>query len=68
MHWECLKMERRIRIPIEAFERSYQLGYRYFEVDVALTEDEKLVCCHGWSEKNCQVCGMEYQPEFDTDL
>lgn len=49
----------------EAFERSYQSGYRYFEVDVALTEDEKLVCCHGWSEKNCQVCGMEYQPEFE---
>lgn len=47
------------------FERSYKMGYRYFEVDVALTEDEKLVCCHGWSEKNCKVCGMDYKPEFE---
>lgn len=47
------------------FEKSYELGYRYFEVDVALTEDEKLVCCHGWSKNNCKVCGMEYKPEFE---
>lgn len=47
------------------FERSYQKGYRYYEVDVAVTEDDKMVCCHGWSEKNCQVCGMEYRPEFE---
>ena len=47
------------------FEQSYKKGYRYYEVDVAVTEDDKMVCCHGWSEKNCRVCGMEYRPEFE---
>ncbi len=47
------------------FEQSYKKGYRYYEVDVAVTEDDKMVCCHGWSQKNCRVCGMEYRPEFE---
>lgn len=48
------------------FERSYEKGYRYFEVDLALTTDGKLVCCHGWSKKNCEKIGMEYQPSFEN--
>lgn len=48
----------------EALERSYKEGYRYFETDVALTEDRKLVLSHGWDEKSCGITGMEYREEF----
>jgi len=49
----------------EAFEHSYAEGYRYFEVDVALTAEDELVLSHGWSEKACKVTGMKYKPEFE---
>ena len=50
---------------LEAFEHSYEEGYRYFEVDVALTAEDELVLSHGWSEKECKVTGMKYKPEFE---
>ncbi len=49
----------------EALERSYAGGYRYFEADVALTEDGHLCLSHGWDEKSCRTTGMAYQPEFE---
>ncbi len=49
----------------EAFEHSYAEGYRYFEVDVALTTEDALVLSHGWSKKACKMTGMKYKPEFE---
>lgn len=48
----------------EALEDAYTKGYRYFETDVDITTDGKLVLSHGWSESACEKTGMEYQPEF----
>ncbi len=36
---------------LEAFLRSYQLGFRYFEVDFAITADEQLLCQHDGVEQ-----------------
>lgn len=49
----------------EALEYAYAQGYRYFEADVAITEDNCLVLSHGWSESACKLTGMEYKPEFE---
>jgi glycerophosphoryl diester phosphodiesterase len=48
----------------DALENSIRCGYRYFEVDFMLTQDDEIVCTHGWNEKNCQKTGMEYREEF----
>lgn len=48
----------------EALESAYANGYRYFEVDVALTEDRRMVLSHGWNEKACAMTGMQYQEAF----
>lgn len=49
----------------EGLLSSYDKGIRYFEADVALTEDGKMVLSHGWNEQSCQTTGMAYRPEFD---
>lgn len=49
----------------EDLEYAYGLGYRYFETDVELTLDNKLVLSHGWSKKACEKTGMEYKLEFE---
>lgn len=35
---------------LEALEYNYEKGYRTFEVDIAITSDNKLVARHGWEE------------------
>ncbi len=48
----------------DALRNSIDMGHQYFEVDLTLTADHRLMCSHGWSENNCERCGMEYKPEF----
>lgn len=43
----------------EAFESQYKQGTRVFEVDLALTSDEKLVLTHGWKEHKELRLGLE---------
>ena len=47
-----------------AFRESYSLGFRYFEVDIKATTDNRLVLCHGFSKKSCDLTGMTYSDEF----
>ena len=49
----------------EALRVNYIKGFRYFEVDLTPTEDDRLVCTHGWREKDCLLTGMEWKPEFE---
>lgn len=51
---------------IPAFLEGIKNGYRYFEVDLSMTKDGRLVLCHGWSKANCKWTGMEYKPEFEN--
>lgn len=44
---------------LEAFELQYALGTRIFEVDLALTADQKLVLTHGWKEHKTNRLGIE---------
>lgn len=36
---------------VEALNKNYAQGYRFFEVDLSLTSDGYLVCSHGWTKK-----------------
>lgn len=48
----------------EALDNAIACGYRYFEVDLSLTDDDVLVCTHGWSRKDCKKVGMLYHSDF----
>ena len=52
----------------EAFIHSYQKGFRYFEVDLKTTSDDKLVCSYGWKKELCERTGMAYDKSFDEDM
>lgn len=47
-----------------AFKNGIRNGYRYFEVDLSYTTDQRLVLCHGWTEANCKHTGFKYKPSF----
>lgn len=56
---------------IEAFYENYGKGFRLFEFDITLTNDQKLVARHGWDEKIGQgeiINGqpLSYQRFMDT--
>jgi len=44
---------------LEAFKKSYMLGFRKFEVDVTLTSDNKVVCFHRYSKKIYDTFGIK---------
>lgn len=48
----------------EGLKNSIACGYRYFEVDFKLTEDDEIVCTHGWSRADCEKTGMLYHSDF----
>lgn len=48
----------------EGLKNTISKGYQYLEVDLMLTDDDQLVCSHGWDEKNCEIVGMEYKEDF----
>ena len=51
---------------IDALEQSYQCGFRFAEADLLLTEDNVLVCSHGFDQRNCERIGMVWQPSFQN--
>lgn len=44
----------------EAIRNSINNGYKFIEVDMTLTSDDKLVCSHGWDKNTCEATGIEY--------
>ena len=49
----------------DALKYSLSQGHKFFEVDLFLTADHRVVPSHGWDEKHAKTCGMEYSPEFE---
>lgn len=49
-----------------AFKNGIKNGYKYFEVDLSYTTDQRLVLCHGWTESNCKHTGFKYEPSFQS--
>jgi glycerophosphoryl diester phosphodiesterase len=47
----------------EAFYSNYQLGQRFFEVDLTLSSDSKVVCTHGWKKKDYTFTGIQYSKD-----
>lgn len=43
---------------LEAFEYNYKLGYRVFEIDLALTKDNQVVLLHSWDKKGLKDLGL----------
>ena len=43
-----------------ALKQSIENDYKFIEVDLILTKDEKLVCSHGWSKQTYLDTGVEY--------
>lgn len=43
---------------LDAFEYNYKLGYRVFEIDVALTSDGQPVLIHAWDENALKEMGL----------
>jgi glycerophosphoryl diester phosphodiesterase len=42
----------------EAFDSSIARGYRFFQTDIRLTEDEKAVCVNGWNADTYRLLGL----------
>lgn len=51
---------------LSALEHNIRNGYHYFETDVRLTEDDRLLMCHGWTEEDCSRFGIPYDPAFEN--
>ena len=47
-----------------AFRNSYKRGFRYFETDIKVTEDDRLICSYGWRPNQCERTGMKYNKRF----
>lgn len=43
---------------LEAFEYNYKLGYRVFEIDLALTRDNQVVLLHSWDKARLKELGL----------
>lgn len=55
---------------LEAFEFNYKLGYRVFEIDLAITSDNQPVLLHSWDKKGLKDLGLpevwrEKKPTFN---
>lgn len=47
-----------------AMENSIARGFHYLETDFTLTKDDRLVVCHGWTERDCMRYGIPYDPAY----
>ena len=48
----------------EALENSYKHGFKFFELDIKYTSDNKLVCVHDWTKTDYEDrLGLEYDEE-----
>lgn len=41
------------------FEEKYEEGYKWYEVDLKLTSDKKLVCVNGWNKSTYDKLGLK---------
>ncbi len=53
---------------IPSYKNGIRNGYKYFEVDLSMTVDERLVLCHGWQESNCVHTGFKYSKEMEENM
>ena len=53
---------------IPAYKNGIRRGYRYFEVDISMTVDGRMVLSHGWTQSNCSHTGITYQPDFPKGM
>ncbi len=44
---------------LQALDSSYQKGFRYFEIDLIWTKDDRLVCLHDWGKTAQRLWGYE---------
>ncbi len=44
---------------IDALNKSYEKGFRYFEIDFSFTEDDSLVCLHDWDSTFEKLFGFK---------
>ena len=51
-----------------AYENAMTKGYKYYEVDLSMTVDGRMVLCHGWTESNCTHTGFEYSDDLDKTM
>lgn len=51
----------------EAIINSIENGFKFIEVDMTLTSDDKLVCFHGWDQSTYKATGIVYNgiPTYD---
>lgn len=47
----------RLTNSLEALEQAYENGFRFFELDFALTSDRHLVCIHDWDSMGERLLG-----------
>lgn len=45
----------------EAIINSIKNGFKFIEVDMLLTSDNKLVCSHGWDKNTYKATGIDYK-------
>ena len=50
---------------IEGLEQSIKNGFRFFEADLSLTTDDRVMVCHGWTKKDCKRIGIPYDPAYE---
>lgn len=50
----------------EALQNSIQNGFKFIEVDMTLTSDNKLVCTHGFDAASCVKTGVKQYNEVPT--
>ncbi len=52
---------------IEALNKSYANGFRYFEIDFSWTSDKQLVCLHDWGKRFEQVFSYKINAPLSFD-
>ena len=51
---------------LEAYKHGIESGYKYFEMDISQTVDDRLVLSHGWSKNACKLTGVTYDKKFKS--
>lgn len=51
-----------------ALKKSIKEGYRFIELDLILTSDNKLVCSHGWDKYSCSYTGIKYTKTLEKNM
>lgn len=52
----------------KALKKSIEKGFKFIEVDMILTNDDKLVMSHGWDKYSCKYNGIKYSKKNKTNM